>query len=269
MKKCFISALFFLLMCFMLSSCTSKEAKEVINQIKALKTIEIDANSIKDLENISTSYDKLDEKEKKAIKNYEILENAYDSYYHAVAEDFDNKVVETSKDINSDSYDKLEALLSKYEEYNETIQNYITKKGVLINSLEKSKKIKVESVVETVLSYKNDETDSAMELIKQYGSIMNEEQKQKCLISFGQWESVNKAEEKIISRLKSPRSYYRYNCKVKEPMEKSDGTYHVYLMFEYGATNSFGGEVKETRLVVCIFRINTELLSVTFEDVAI
>ncbi|MFI3292601.1 MAG: hypothetical protein SNI70_03675 [Rikenellaceae bacterium] len=86
------------------------------------------------------------------------------------------------------------------------------------------------------------------------------------LITYGRWGSVESAEEYIKERLKSPRSYYRYNASVSTPTQNGDDDYYIVDVYlDYGATNSFGGEVTSEDHIVVHFIPDVEDRTVTFD----
>lgn len=125
----------------------------------------------------------------------------------------------------------------------------------------------INAIVNEILQCKNGETERAWKLINEYSEYMTDEQLKNVLLSYGKWKSFNKAEAKLKTYLKSPRSYYLYLGYAHSPVLQEDGSYKVEIDIEYGATNSFGAEVKNNVTMYSTFTIDLRNASVSFKDV--
>lgn len=125
----------------------------------------------------------------------------------------------------------------------------------------------ISSIVNEILQYKNSNTVKAWKLIEEYSEYMTDEQLESVLLSYGKFESVNKAEEKLKTYLKSPRSFQLYGGSIYSPDLQEDGSYKVKIEIEYGATNSFGAEIKDNVTMYSTFTIDLKNVSVSFKDV--
>lgn len=122
----------------------------------------------------------------------------------------------------------------------------------------------ISAIVDEILQYKNADTDKAWELIETYSSFMSSDQIEKVLLSYGRWKAVEVAENELKTYLKSPRSYYRYSGSVGSPSRQSDGKYKVVIDLEFGATNSFGGEITDDVTMYAYFTIDVDSVDVRF-----
>lgn len=96
------------------------------------------------------------------------------------------------------------------------------------------------------------EWDKALDII-QRGIFFSDNCIESSLIKYGRWAAIDVAESYVKEKLKSPRSYYRYEASVSVPSKKDD-FYTVFIDLNYGATNSFGGEVRNnTRIFVNLY----------------
>ena len=87
-----------------------------------------------------------------------------------------------------------------------------------------------------------------------------------CLITYGRWACVDVAEDYVKERLKSPRSYYRYKVSVTAPKyDEDEGSHRVNVYLDFGATNSFGGEVTESMQIAVDYTVDAGNRTVEFE----
>lgn len=126
--------------------------------------------------------------------------------------------------------------------------------------------VNITEIVDEILAMKNDKAAEAWKLIQKYHSYMTETQLELCLASYAMWKGVENAEEAIKARLKSPRSYYLYSGNVSAPTLDGE-TYSVCYTMDYGATNSFGGEVRDTALVYVEFTVDVKNVQVEFTNI--
>lgn len=84
------------------------------------------------------------------------------------------------------------------------------------------------------------------------------------LVSCGRWGCIESAEARLKESLKSPRSYYRYSASVSSPKE-SDDHYVVTVTLNYGAANSFGGEVTSDIMLPVDLYVDLENIDVRIE----
>lgn len=110
---------------------------------------------------------------------------------------------------------------------------------------------------------KSSKWDKALDLI-QRTTILSDDCTKTCLESYGRWACIESAEDHIKEQLKSPKSYYRYKASVSTPLEREE-YYIVDVYLDYGATNSFGGEVTSEEKIVVHFTIDLESRSVQFD----
>ena len=107
------------------------------------------------------------------------------------------------------------------------------------------------------------EWDEALDII-QRGIFLSDNCIESSLTKYGRWAAIDVAESYVKEKLKSPRSYYRYEASVSVPSKKDD-YYSMFVDLNYGATNSFGGEVRnDTRIFVNLYT-NLEDKTVRFE----
>ena len=124
----------------------------------------------------------------------------------------------------------------------------------------------VEVAIDTILNCRNDETDKAYSMIQEYYPYMTDEQKQKCLLSYGRWMCVEKAEEHIIDHLNDPYSYRRYGGNVDSRAALKDEEYRITVTLDYGAKNKFGGMVRQEKELYVYFKLDLENGNVIFTD---
>lgn len=119
-----------------------------------------------------------------------------------------------------------------------------------------------EAVVEEILGYRDYQTDKAWNLIKEHHQYMTRDQLKECLLSYGQWKALEKADEIIKYSLKSPSSYHRYGGSMKDPFESYTGEHVVQFTIKYGGSNSFGAEVVDEASISIYYEIDLENVSV-------
>lgn len=97
-------------------------------------------------------------------------------------------------------------------------------------------------------------------------TIVSDECMEACLITYGRWACVDVAEDYVKERLKSPRSYYRYKASVTAPKyDEDEGSHRVNVYLDFGATNSFGGEVTKSMQIAVDYTVDTGNRTVGFE----
>ena len=107
--------------------------------------------------------------------------------------------------------------------------------------------------------------DEAIELI-QDATMLSDDCIQECLKIYGRWASIESAEDYIKEQLKSPKSYSRYKASVSNAREdESEEFYSVDVYLDYGATNSFGAEVRDKEKILVHFSIDLDSKSVQFD----
>ncbi|MBQ4266382.1 MAG: hypothetical protein IJB85_12805 [Clostridia bacterium] len=125
----------------------------------------------------------------------------------------------------------------------------------------------VEAAIEQILNYRNAETDKAYAVIQEYYPYMTDEQKEKCLLSYGRWMCVEKAEEHIIEHLNDPYSYRRYGGNVDSQAVLIDEEYRITVTLDYGAKNQFGGMSRVEKELYVYFKLDLKNGNVVFTDV--
>lgn len=125
-----------------------------------------------------------------------------------------------------------------------------------------------EYLVDYVSTLKDDEVEEIKRIIREYSECMSEEQLIQCMICFGRWDAVETAEDFLKENLKNPHSYHRYSGSVSTPVENRDFAYcTMYVELEYGATNSYGGEVESTKKIYICFKYDTNERTITYNYV--
>ena len=125
-------------------------------------------------------------------------------------------------------------------------------------------------LVDYVSTLKNTEVEEIKRIIRDYGECMRADQLTTCLICWGRWMAVDKAEDCLKERLKNPHSYHRYSGSVSTPDEHRDYTYcTMYVELEYGAKNGFGAEVESTEKVYICFSYDIDNYTITYNYVGL
>lgn len=234
MKK-IISLVLALVMAFSLCGCNMSDYKKAQN-----------AYENGDYENASTMFETLgDYKESQAFYN-KSQAAIYDEKIKAFVNDWTGNISDAEAlytDYKNLS-DEIKAEMSYCEDFERTFPVYL---------------------VDYVSTLKNDNIEEIKRIIREYSECMDEDQLATCMIYFGQWDAVEKAEDFLKERLKNPHSYHRYSGKVSTPEEHRDFAYcTMYVMLEYGATNSYGGEVESTEIVYICFSYDTDKRNITY-----
>ena len=245
----------------------SKEARMVIRQIKEVTSAKVTIDSITSLNEAEKAYQGLTDDDKSDVKNYSELQNAFAEYYVIEAADFDTRVENKIKTVAAESYENLVLLRTEFDRMEEEAKSQVTMLDALDEAIVEAGEYKALSVIAQIKEYKNDGIDTIMQLISQNSQVLNEEQRLECLVWYGRWASLAKAEAEIKTYLKSPRSYNRYSGSITEPILLDDGSYRTLVKLEFGAENSFGAELRENEKVYCYFDVDTTNLKVTFTKV--
>lgn len=125
-------------------------------------------------------------------------------------------------------------------------------------------------LVDYVSTLKNTEVEEIKRIIREYSDCMNEDQVATCLICWGEWRAVEKAEDFLKERLKNPHSYHCYSGSISTPEEHRDYTYcTMYVKLEYGAKNGFGAEVESTEKVYICFSYDIDNCTITYNYVGL
>ena len=247
-----------------LTACASKEAKNVMEQIDNIGTVSLSSESA--LENLQAEYEKLSESDKADVTNYEELESANSELHRLQADDFDLRVEKAVKNVTSDSRDQLSALVEEYNHFSSETVGFITSYDKISEAQRKCNELLAEEVVSQVDELANGHSDEAWNLIVENKDILSENQMRRCLAVYGRWASYSTAEEAIKETLKSPRSFYCYKAS-SWPSGGEDGEYLVIWTIDYGATNSFGGEVRSTVYQSVKFTIDVDTPSITYKAI--
>lgn len=163
-------------------------------------------------------------------------------------------------------FDLLVAISNELKNRRKAAGNSNPTQPVLSEDKDYSKE-EIDAIVNEILQYKNRDTEKALKLIKEYSEYMTDGQLKSTLLSYGKFESFNKAVEKLKTYLKSPRSFRLYDGSVYSPVLQEDGSYKVQLEIEYGATNSFGAEITENVTMYATIVVDLQNVSVDFKDV--
>lgn len=105
-----------------------------------------------------------------------------------------------------------------------------------------------------------DREDKVTSVMNKYYEYMSEKDKETCLEYLGVTEALDAVIDEIRPRLKSPKSFHLYSADVwsSPSYEKSTGVYSVLVELNYGATNSYGGEITSTASAFYEFKIDIE-----------
>jgi hypothetical protein len=234
MKK-LISLVLALVMAFSLCGCNMSDYKKAQN-----------AYENGDYENASTMFETLgDYKESQAFYN-KSQAAIYDEKIKAFVNDWTGNISDAEAlytDYKNLS-DEIKAEMSYCEDFERTFPVYL---------------------VDYVSTLKNDNIEEIKRIIREYSECMDENQLATCMIYFGQWDAVEKAEDFLKENLKNPHSYHRYSGKVSTPEEHRDFAYcTMYVVLEYGATNSYGAEVESTDEIYIWFSYDTAEQTITY-----
>ncbi len=176
-------------------------------------------------------------------------------------------------EISLNSSEELQNVNSEYaslsDEDKSDVSNY-SKLEKANNAYVEAKKMNAPNVVREILDKANGETDDAKSLLKENADYMTNEQINQCLVEIGRWEFVKDAENELKQYLKNPYSFVKYSatCSVPELVEldgeKSgvydddgsiiSGIYEYKVTFDYGATNSFGGMIRDITKITVHFQ---------------
>lgn len=207
-----------------------------------------------DISYLEKAYNALSPSDKAEVKNYEKYLTILTNYEVKI---YDAKI-ETA--VVNQNLGEMQGLLKEINNLEPTIKSNIKNYSELENSL-------TVAAYNTILSYKNAKVDEMYKLIVEFKDSFSDEQLKTAMLNYAKWNGYNGAEEYIKSALKSPRSFNMYDGTVSGFTEDStfeDGSYKGMYTIEYGATNSFGGEVTTTTAVITKAYIDFENLSVKY-----
>ena len=247
-----------------LTGCTSQEAKEVISDIDSLGEITLD--SFEMLQLVNDKYNALSEEEKADISNIAILNAANQRFNELKYADLDSRIELACNEISADNLGLLNELLQEYENLSDSGKASISNISLLEDSIVKCTELKAKEVTSTIKKKANGSTREAKELLIENAAIMTDKQIESCLIEIGRWSFVGHAESYFQTMLKNPYSYKRYSGSCGTPELQDDGTYKTLIHLDYGATNSFNAMVRDEVELYVYFTINTETLTVSYED---
>lgn len=238
-KKLAVIIMFILL----LTGCTSKEARQVVQQIDSIGEITLDSFNL--LQSVSQAYNQLNDKDKSSVKNVDILNDSNKKYFEMYYADLNNRIAFACESVTSDSLKELQDLLDEYSNLSDDGKKAITNFSVLSEGISDCEKLVADEKVQLILDKANGNTSAAMDCLKEYSYILSEDQVSKCLIQIGRFGSRYRAEKLLKSNLKDPNSLTIYSLKVSGAELQNDGSYMVKLTMDYGASNSFGAMVRD------------------------
>ena len=172
-------------------------------------------------------------------------------------------------EITLDSKDELDAIASAYKELSESQQKKVANYSDYKIALEEYDAIVYENL--DTIYYEIAFTDYANHAeiligLSKYEKYFKEGQKTGLLANYYFYEDAPQyAEKYIVSRLKSPRSYYCYSLDAKCFVvgTDEDNEHRGTVDITYGATNSFGGEVTDELHFSLRFKLNSDKKGIT------
>ena len=224
-------------------------------------TKNISSSSLSTIKQLQSEYDTLDNEVKERVTNYNKLQESLDDW---IVNDLISRISTATSNITEDNSDIM-ALIEECSRLSSDLKSKVTNYDALQPALDESNAMKAESVMTEIYSYKNSDLETIQFLINENKEILSEKQLKESLLWYGRWGSLDQAEEKLKSYLKSPRSYYRYSGSISSPTwDEDNNRFKVTIDLEYGANNSFGGEVKDNVSLYSYFTIDEKNCSVTF-----
>lgn len=244
----------------------SPEAQKVINEINELGEITVDSYS--EISQVMDDYNNLSSKDQEDVDNIDLLNDAIDVYNESRINDLDNRISKAcSAEITADSYVTLKKLKDEYLDLGDDEKEKISNSSELDEMLLEAQEKYAEKKASDIMGQAFYNITSAKSEFDTYTDIMSDEQKKNCLIEMAKWDSLTKAENYFKNYLKSPSSYTRYDYSCSDPYLQDDGSYRTIVDLEYGATNSFNAEVRNTTSVYVYFTLDSELTKYTFSNV--
>lgn len=243
--------------------------KDVIRttfKIGMLGDIYISSYSYNKLTEANSNYEQLNKFEQSVVINRKQLEIANQEFSDDLCELFNKRIDEYTKNVTVEYYDKLTNLQYYYKNLSDQEKSKIKNAEALNSAVKKVEKLKAVEVVKEIKNLANGDSSSAEYEIIRNKNLLSKEQIEECLAEIGRWEAVDEADELIISCLKSPKSYNRYEAYTSKPYQEDNGNYSVNIEIKYGATNSFNAEVTDIVNINVEYTVDIEYISVSFVD---
>lgn len=159
--------------------------------------------------------------------------------------------------LTLDSKDDIQAAVDAYLALTEEQKEKVENRDELKNISDKFEQLSKDDFVRRLSSYTFENVEALQNDMHDYWDILTEEEKKETLINLGRCKIEPAIEEKIKSYLKSPRSFYMYSYEESDIRELGDVCSSIVTV-EFGATNSFGGEVTKTVTVFVDYEIDME-----------
>lgn len=166
-------------------------------------------------------------------------------------------------EITLDSKAELDAIAVAYSELSESQKRKVENYSDYEEALKKYDALVYENI-ETIyyeLACTNYGSHSKILVgLNKYEKYFSEEQKNGLLAIYYFYEDAPEyAQDYIISRLKSPRSFYLYSLEADCFVVSTDGKYSGTVDITYGANNSYGAEVTKKVHFLLSFKLNKVL----------
>lgn len=192
------------LMLGLLAGCTSKEAKQVIQQIDSLG--EITLESYNDLQSIYHSYNQLSDADKEQVENIDKFNEANQQYLELTYADLDSRVASACSTVSADSLTELTNLLEEYSSLTDDGKAFITNYPLLEKSISQSKELLAQEKTQYIIEAANGSMADAKSALDENAEIMTAQQVQECLLEIGRWDSLPHAKKLLKGSLKAPDS---------------------------------------------------------------
>lgn len=221
---------------------TPKAVAEFDKQVEAVS--KLPAVSGSDITYLTNSYNNLSPSEKTEIKTYELYQLLLADY---AIEEYNVMINYAMENQN------FEEMLAAYREVKKLDPSTQRK----IEGFSELEETMTNLAYDTVISANNGNVEEMHELIVEFKDLFSKEQLEKAMMNYARWGGFLKAEDYIRSRLKDPKSYRLYDADVGGfwgiNYHSDDGTEYANSAsvggryeIEYGGTNSFGGQVRES-----------------------
>lgn len=241
-----------------ISTSTSSEARKVIQEINSLGNITVDSYSA--IKQAQDDYLNLNDTDRAAVKNIDVLDRAIDTYNDARITALNNdisKACSSANKITANSYLTLKKLQERYLALDSIEKSKISDGEKLSEILQQAKKLYAEEQISNIIELSKNDLGSAEEQLKTYSDVLDESEIKRCISQMAEKYVKDSAERCLKEHLKSPSSYKRSSIYWVAPVE-TNGTYSTVVAINYSAANSFGVQLSGTATIGVDFTVNVD-----------
>lgn len=250
-----------ILMSFSLCGCASKAAKAFDKEVNAVSILDNPSES--DISYLKKAYEALSPTEKTEIKNYDLYKQIVESYELRIKSEEINQTIEKYNTniqsvLSSNDYHEILSLLVEISGQDQEIINNLV-------GIEDLRVALIDTSYSAVMAMNNSDLEEMYETISYMKDYYTHDQLLECMKHYAVYDGYEHALDYLKSKLKNPRSLKVYDVDVRKMGDPlGDGGYTTWYDIEYGATNSFGGEVENSMCIKMKVFFNLDELAVDY-----